>query len=58
MKLATMEFTDYALVWWDQLVTSKRRNHDRPIETWEEMKSIIRKRFVSRHYYKEFYTWI
>ena len=25
VKLAVVEFQDYALVWWDQLVTSKRR---------------------------------
>ena len=26
VKLAVVEFTDYAIVWWDQLVTSKKRN--------------------------------
>jgi hypothetical protein len=28
MKLAVIEFTDYAIIWWDQLVTNRRRNHD------------------------------
>ena len=56
MKLVAVEFTDYALVWWDQLVTSRKRNHDQPIETWEEMKAIMRKRFVPTHYYREFYN--
>ena len=28
VKLATAKFTNYALVWWDQLVTSRRRNHE------------------------------
>ena len=28
VKLTVVEFQDYALVWWDQLVTSKRRNYE------------------------------
>uniref|UniRef100_A0A2N9F6W3 Uncharacterized protein n=1 Tax=Fagus sylvatica TaxID=28930 RepID=A0A2N9F6W3_FAGSY len=38
VKLAVIEFTDYAIIWWDQLVMNRRRNHERAIETWEEMK--------------------
>ena len=26
VKLAIIEFSDYAIVWWDQLVLNKRRN--------------------------------
>jgi hypothetical protein len=26
VKLATVEFTDYAIIWWDQLVLTRRRN--------------------------------
>ena len=37
-------------------MTSRKRNHDRPIETWEEMKAIMRKRFVPTHYYRELYN--
>ena len=55
VKLADVEFTNYALIWWDQLVTSRRRNHDHPIETREEMKAIMRKRFIPTHYYRELY---
>jgi hypothetical protein len=46
VKLAVIEFSDYAITWWDQLVLSRRRNRERPIETWEEMKAVMRKRFV------------
>ena len=31
VKLVVVEFTDYASIWWDQLVTSKHRNGERPI---------------------------
>ncbi|KAH9705015.1 Endonuclease [Citrus sinensis] len=53
VKLVAVEFTDYAIIWWDQLVLSRRRNRERPINTWEEMKAIMRRRFVPSHYYRE-----
>ena len=52
VKLAAIEFVDYALVWWDQLLVSRRRNLEPTIDTWDEMKRIMRKRFVPSHYYR------
>ena len=56
VKLAVVEFSDYALTWWDQLVISKRRNGERPIETWQEMKAVMRRRFVPSHYFRDLYN--
>ena len=53
VKLAIIEFTDYAIIWWDQLVMNRRRNHERPIQMWEEMKATMRRRFVPSHYYRD-----
>ncbi|XP_038972043.1 uncharacterized protein LOC120104632, partial [Phoenix dactylifera] len=53
VKLAIVEFHDYASIWWDQMVTSRRRNGERPIGTWDEMKAVMRKRFVPSHYYRD-----
>ena len=33
VKLAAVEFMDYALVWWDQLLVSRRRNGEDPLST-------------------------
>lgn len=55
VKLVAIEFSNYAIVWWDQLVTSKRRNGERSIETWDEMKAVMRKRFVPSYYYRSLY---
>ncbi|KAK4856333.1 hypothetical protein QYF36_016406 [Acer negundo] len=49
VKLPAIEFTDYAIVWWDQL---RRRNGERLIDTWEEMKTVMRRRFIPSHYYR------
>ncbi|KAL5573988.1 hypothetical protein UlMin_023585 [Ulmus minor] len=55
VKLAAIEFTDYAIVWWDQLLINRRRNRELPMDTWEEMKMLMRKRFVTSHYYRGLY---
>ena len=55
VKLAAIEFFNYAIIWWDQLVLNRRRNREHPIETWEQMKTVMRRRFVPSHYYCELY---
>jgi hypothetical protein len=53
VKLAVIEFTDYAIIWWDQLMTNRRRNNERPVETWGEFKALMRRRFVPSHFYRD-----
>ena len=48
-------FTDYVIVRWDQLVTNHKMNYKRKFDTWDKMKSLVRRRFVSSHYYRELY---
>ena len=55
VKLAAIEFSNYFIIWWDQLLLNKKRNRERPIETWEEMKIVMRKWFIPSHYYQGFY---
>jgi len=53
VKLVVIEFTNYAIVWRDKLVLSKRRDGERLVETWREMKALMRKKFVPSHYYRD-----
>nr|XP_027082275.1 uncharacterized protein LOC113704586 [Coffea arabica] len=55
MRLAVMQFTDYAIVWWDQITTSRRRSGEYPITTWTELKGVMKKRFVPSHYLRDLY---
>ena len=55
VKLAAIEFFDYVIIWWDQLVLNRMRNRECPIEMWEEMKTMKRRWFVPSHYYHELY---
>ena len=54
MKLLIIEFTEYALIWWDQIVIN-RSTGERPVQTWGEMKVLIRRKFVPNHYYRDLY---
>ncbi|KAL4388272.1 hypothetical protein GQ457_09G017470 [Hibiscus cannabinus] len=53
VQIATLEFTHYAINWWNQLTVNRRRNGERPVSTWDEMKAIMRKRFIPTHYHRE-----
>ena len=52
VKLAAIEFTDYAMAWWDKLGINRRNNGERPVATWREMKTLMRRRFIPNHYYR------
>ncbi|KAI3446953.1 hypothetical protein Pfo_003618 [Paulownia fortunei] len=41
---------------WDQLLKEMRRNHERLVETWDEMKVIMRRRFIPSYYHRELYN--
>jgi hypothetical protein len=44
------------MVWWERLVVERRRNRERPVSTWEELKTIMKKRYVPKHYYWELFN--
>jgi len=56
VQVASIEFKEYALVWWDQLTKDRKRYAERPIDTWEEMKRIMRRRFVPSYYHRELHN--
>ncbi|XP_040967125.1 uncharacterized protein [Gossypium hirsutum] len=53
VKLAVIEFSDYAMIWWNQLTTNRRHNRELPISTWAEMKATMRRRFITTYYHRE-----
>ena len=55
VKLVVVEFKDYALVWWDQIMTSRRRNYERPINTQDDLKAMMRRRFIPSHQYRDLF---
>jgi hypothetical protein len=55
IKLASSEFDDYALIWWDNLVQSRIEDGYPPIVTWRAMKEELCARFVPRNYIHSLY---
>nr|XP_027186283.1 uncharacterized protein LOC101514004 [Cicer arietinum] len=53
VKLVTLEFKDHALLWWDQNVKERKRCGARQLDDWDELKALLRKRYVPSHYQRE-----
>ncbi|KAK1619182.1 hypothetical protein QYE76_024699 [Lolium multiflorum] len=51
VRVACMEFTEYALVWWD----NKNRTGERPV-TWVDMKRVMQEVFVPAYYTRQFHS--
>ena len=56
LKVAAMEFTDYALIWWNQLQRERERYEEPLVESWEEMKRLMRRRFIPSHYQRDLHN--
>uniref|UniRef100_J3MSD0 Retrotransposon gag domain-containing protein n=1 Tax=Oryza brachyantha TaxID=4533 RepID=J3MSD0_ORYBR len=50
LAMASLEFVDYALIWWEQLMNERQEAGQDEIATWAEMKAAMRARFIPRHY--------
>jgi hypothetical protein len=50
IKLASLEFDGYALLWWDNIVQSRIEDGDPPIITRRGMKEAMCAHFVPRNY--------
>ena len=53
VNLASVEFSGYALTWWNQIQENQLvlgRDH---INTWAEMKRVMRRRFVPPSYQRD-----
>nr|XP_016511489.1 PREDICTED: uncharacterized protein LOC107828385 [Nicotiana tabacum] len=53
VKLAIVEFSNYAAIWWKKLTMDKLQEGQAPIATWVEMKRVMRKRFIPSHFQRE-----
>src|SRR3954468_20118833 len=53
--MASLEFEDYALNWWEQVQDLRVEQGLPQICTWEEMKQVMRLRFVPQHYTRDLY---
>lgn len=52
-KLAVVEFSNYALHWWDKTTSHRARSGAPIVDSWTEFKMLMRQRFMPQHYYRD-----
>ncbi|XP_019164359.1 PREDICTED: uncharacterized protein LOC109160528 [Ipomoea nil] len=55
LKLAVLEFSDYATIWWGKVVADRMGNGEDPIASWQQLKAMMRRQFVPSWYQRELY---
>ena len=50
IAMASVEFQDYVLIWWEQVIERREAKGEPPITTWAQMKDVMRARFVPTYY--------
>jgi hypothetical protein len=55
MALTALEFDDYALIWWEQLLSDREDVGQGDVRSWAEMKGEMRARFVPKHYCRDLF---
>ena len=53
VKMASLEFSDYASLLWDKLEAERRRADEEKVHSWALMKRLMRHRFVPDYYKQE-----
>jgi len=53
VNLASVVFSGYALTWWNQIQENQLVLGLDHINTWDEMKRVMRRRFVPSSYYRD-----
>ena len=55
IAMATLEFHDYVLIWWEQVIKRSREKDEPPIMTWTQMKDFMRARFMLTYYTRDLF---
>jgi hypothetical protein len=53
MAMVAVEFDDYALISWEQMLNDREEVGQGTVRTWPEMKREMRARFVPRHHHRD-----
>ena len=50
IAMASLEFQDFVLIWWEQVLEHPEARGEPPITTRDQMKDVMRARFVPTYY--------
>ena len=55
IAMASLEFQDYVLIWWEQVLEHRQARGEPPITTWSQMKDVMRAHFVPTYYDRDLF---
>ena len=55
IAMASLEFQDYVVIWWEQVIERRAARGEPPITTWTQMKDVMRARFVPTYYNRDLF---
>jgi hypothetical protein len=53
MAMAALKFDDYALIWWEQLLSDREKSGQGDVRSWSKMKREMRGRFATKHFHRD-----
>ncbi|RDY03483.1 hypothetical protein CR513_12931, partial [Mucuna pruriens] len=56
VSVNSLGFSNYALIWWEQVLKEMERNRKYLIDAWEEMKSLMRRGFIPSWYHRKLHN--
>ena len=55
IAMASLEFQDYVLIWWEQVLEHREARGEPPITTRDQMKDVMRAHFVPTYYNRDLF---
>ena len=55
ISMASLDFQDYVLIWWEQVLEHREVTGEPPITTCEEMKDVMRACFMPTYYNRDLF---
>ena len=55
ISMASLEFQDYVLICWEQVLKRREARGEPPITTWAQTKDVMRARFVPTYYNRDLF---
>lgn len=53
VAIAVAQLTEHALSWWNREVTERRKNRQRQLDSWVDMKDLMRRRYVPPYFQRD-----
>ena len=56
ITVVVTRFCNYAAIWWAELQKKRRNQQIDPVDTWTEMKTLLKQKFLSVNYARDLHA--